>query len=203
MRIGQKRKGVCKDKAVELVTISRLEARMRRDAATLERLKKKHEQKQAAPKHTPSLRKRSRDDPSPATVQVKRTKLDEAEARVVIKYFYKKLLSPPEEDWDGYGRYSAGTPVALSETLRYTWQFHPDPARIVEDVTRWPTTIDLIIQHKGGVVPDALIQHAGCSRTKRKGTRDARSIRPNTEISEVARKRQKELRSQAKDLACA
>ena len=96
----------------------------------------------------------------------------------------------------------AGTHTALSETLRYTWQFHPEPARFVEDVTRWPTTIDLIIQHNGGVVPDALIQHAGCSRTKRKGTRDARSIRPNPEISEVARKRhrQKELRSKAKDL---
>ena len=60
--------------------------------------------------------------------------------------------------------------VALSETLRYTWCHHPEPQRIVEDVTRWLTTIDIIIQHEGGVVPDALIQHAGCSKTKRKGT---------------------------------
>ena len=71
----------------------------------------------------------------------------------------------------------------------------------MQDVTRWPTTLDLIIKHKGCVIPDALIQHAGCSRTKRKGTGDARSIRPNAQISEVARKRQGELRSQARDLA--
>ena len=112
------------------------------------------------------------------------------------------LPQGPPDNPSKHGRYSAGTRTALSETLQYTWQFHPEPWRIVDDVTRWPTTIDLIIQHNGGVVPDALIQHAGCSRTKRKGTRDAHSIRPNPEISEVARKRhrQKELRSKAKDL---
>jgi hypothetical protein len=47
--------------------------------------------------------------------------------------------------------------VRLSETLGYTWQFHPEPERIVQDVTRWPITLEQIIQHKGGVAPN----HAG------------------------------------------
>ena len=107
--------------------------------------------------------------------------------------FYRALLANPQTMNTLY--------TCMSETLRYTWRFHPEPWRIVEDVTRWPTTIDLIIQLKGGVVPDALIQHAGCSRTKRKGNGDARSIRPNPEISAVARKRQKALRAEAKEMA--
>ena len=186
-------------------SVNRLKIEIARKQAKLERLQKEEALLQQGVTARMSTRtKRVIEEASPES-KPKRTKQDEAEQRVVIKYFYRQLQSPPEEDWDG----QCGTiseirlPTALSETLRYTWQFHPEPARIVEDVTRWPTTINLIIQHKGGVVPDALIQHAGCSRTKRKGTRDARSIRPNTEISEVARKRQKELRSQAKDLACA
>ena len=70
----------------------------------------------------------------------------------------------------------------------------------MQDVTRWPTTLDLVIEHKGCVLPDALMQHAGCSRTKRKGQEgsgDVRSIRSNPQISEVARKRQRELREKA------
>ena len=66
---------------------------------------------------------------------------------------------------------------------------------------RWPTTLDLIIEHKGCVIPDALIQHAGCSRTKRKGSGDARRIGRNPEVARVARERQKALRIKAQSLA--
>ena len=84
------------------------------------------------------------------------------------------LPKGPSEDPCKHGRYSMGTQLELSETLKYTWEHHPEPWRIVEDIKRWDSTIDLIIQHKGSVVPDALIQQAGRSRTKRKwvpGTR--------------------------------
>ena len=208
-RIGRKRKG--KDKAKQKPLLNK-QASLRRKKVQLARLQAEVEQlereeaarKQGVTARVSTRTKRVREEASAEESTPHRTKLDEAERRVVIKHFFKKLGSPPEEDWDNpskYGRYGAGTPVALSETLQYTWRFHPEPWRIVEDVTCWPTTIDLIIQHEGGVVPDALIQHAGCSRTKRKGTGDVRSIRPNPEISEVARKRQRELRSQARDLA--
>lgn len=107
---------------------------------------------------------------------------------------------PPDKP-SKYGRYGAGTPTALSETLRYAWDSNPSAERIVEDVTRWPTTIELIIQHKGCVIPDALIQHAGCSKTKRKGSGDVRRIGQNPEIAHVARERQKVLRSKAQAMA--
>ena len=94
-----------------------------------------------------------------------------------------------------------GTQIELSETLRYTWQHHPEPHRIVDDITRWDTTLDLIIEHKGSVVPDHLIALAGCSKTKRKGSGDVRRIGQNPEIARVARERQKVLRSKAQALA--
>ena len=112
------------------------------------------------------------------------------------------LPKGPPDDPAKYGRHSMGTQIELSETLRYTWQYHPEPHRIVEDITRWDSTLDLIIQHKGSVVPDALIQHAGCSKTKRKGSGDAaRRIGQNPEVARVARERQKVLRSKAQDMA--
>ena len=70
------------------------------------------------------------------------------------------LPAGPPDHPSKYGRYGAGTPTALSETLRYAWQHHPPGWRIEQDVTRWPATLDLIIEHKGCVIPDALIHHA-------------------------------------------
>lgn len=46
--------------------------------------------------------KRVVEEASPSEPKRPRTKQDEAEQRVVIKYFYKKLGWPPEEDWDGH-----------------------------------------------------------------------------------------------------
>ena len=45
--------------------------------------------------------KRVREEASAEEPKLPRTKLEEAEQRAVIKYFYKQLDSPPEEDWDG------------------------------------------------------------------------------------------------------
>ena len=115
------------------------------------------------------------------------------------------LPKGPPDNPSKHGRYGMGTPTELSETLIYTWRHHPEPRRIVEDIQRWASTLDLIIQHKGSVVPDALIHHAGCSRTKRRGSdgdrRGARGIALNPEVAAVARERQKVLRSQAKAMA--
>ena len=52
--------------------------------------------------------------------------------------------------------------------MRRTLALNPTSERIVEDMTRYPLVIDKIIEHKGGVVPDFTMQHAGCSKRKRK-----------------------------------
>ena len=57
--------------------------------------------------------------------------------------------------------------------MRRTLALNPTSERIVEDMTRYPLVIDKIIEHKGGVVPDFTMQHAGCSKRKRKGRRRA------------------------------
>ena len=117
---------------------------------------------------------------------------------IIIKTTF--LQKGPSDDPAKYGRHSMGTQIELSETPRYTWKHHPEPRRIVKDITRWDTTLDLIIQHKGSVIPDALIALAGCSKTKRKGTGDARQIGQNPEVARIARERQKVLRSKAQSL---
>ena len=43
--------------------------------------------------------------------KVARTKEDEADQRVAIRYFYRRMHSPPEEDWDGY----CGTVIGLRD----------------------------------------------------------------------------------------
>ena len=57
--IGRKSKGVNKSRDAKLFSIGRVEARMRRDVATLERLRKEHKLQKEAVRETPSLRKRT------------------------------------------------------------------------------------------------------------------------------------------------
>ena len=45
----------------------------------------------------------------------------------------------------------------------------PEPHRIIEDVSRIPSTVDKIIEHRGGVVPDSVLRH---------GRRAVRAKRP-------------------------
>ena len=84
-------------------TKNRIMARIARDQCRLAKIEQE-EKRAAVSQSTPVLRKRTRDSEkqSPVTQQTKRTKADEAEQRVVIKYFYRKLSSPPEEDCDGH-----------------------------------------------------------------------------------------------------
>ena len=58
----------------------------------------------------------------------------------------------------------------------------PTSERIVEDIERYILVIDKIVEHKGGVVPDFLAQHAGCSKRKRKTTEGSRLYTPSTEV---------------------
>ena len=73
--------------------------------------------------------------------------------------------------------------------------------RIVEDVMRYPLVIDKIVAHKGGVVPDFCIQHAGCSRRKRKLIEPSRMYEPPPEVATIAAARHKALREQAAEWA--
>ena len=79
--------------------------------------------------------------PTPET-KAARTKEDEADQRVAIRYFYRRLDSPPEEDWDGQcGTVSAirkamGDSPPGSATVRRTLE------RIAEDDTDLRVRID-------------------------------------------------------------
>ena len=53
----------------------------------------------------------------------------------------------------------------------------------------------IIIEHNGGLVPDAVIHRNGCSRTKRKGKR---AFEPSAQVSVVIKERCQELRAHAK-----
>lgn len=94
-------------------------------------------------------------------------------------------------------RYDDGTPKQLSWAMRRTWLHNPTSERIVEDVTRYPLVIDKIVEHKGGVVPDYKMQHAGCSKRKRKVTEESRLYVPSPEVATVAAERRLVLREEA------
>ena len=62
----------------------------------------------------------------------------------------------------------------------------------------------MIVEHKGGVVPDFSMQHAGpvagCSKRKRKVTQALRLYVPSPEVATVASVRLKQLRAEAKSM---
>eukprot|EP00966_Prymnesium_polylepis_P319026 7368473-Prymnesium_polylepis.1 len=76
-------------------------------------------------------------------------------------------------DLDDEKRFKMGTPKELSDTLRRTWTVHPTPERIVEDISRIPSTVDKIIEHGGGVVPDEVLRHG------RRAERGKRPFQPH------------------------
>ena len=65
-------------------------------------------------------------------------------------------------------RFKTGTPEELSETLMRTWMVIPEGWRIVQDISRIPSTAVKIVEHRGGVVPDDDMRHGRrCNRSKR------------------------------------
>ena len=79
-------------------------------------------------------------------------------------------------DKDDETRFKIGTPGELSSTLRKVWTLVPEPYRIIEDVSRIPSTIDKIIEYRGGVVPDEALRHGRCAqRAKREAAHAASS----------------------------
>ena len=68
---------------------------------------------------------------------------------------------------------------------------------------RYPLVIDKIVEHKGGVVPDFVLQKEGCSKRKRKETDPSRLYMASPEVATVAADRRKELRVQAESGSCA
>ena len=71
-------------------------------------------------------------------------------------------------DKEDESRFKMGTPGELSATLIRTWTSHPEPYRIVQDISRIPATVDRIIEHHGGIVPDEELRHG---RRAERGTR--------------------------------
>ena len=172
----------------------RLETRIARDQAKLAEIREKKNAK------TPARGcKRARAEPqSEPVTKVARTREDEADQRFAIRYFYRKLDSPPEEDWEGYCGTISEIRRLMGHSLRLTWADYPSPERIVEDIQRLPITIEQIIAHKGCLVPEAAIHKKGCSRTKRKGQR---GVHMSSAVSKVVHQRHSELRAKAEKLA--
>ena len=90
------------------------------------------------------------------------------------------------------GRFKIGTPSELSATIRRVWTLVPEPHRIIEDVSRIPSTVDKIIEHRGGVVPDAVLRHG------RRGVRGKRPMVLHPEAKAAAEKLIEELDSEVK-----
>ena len=105
-RIGRNQKSKCKNPKIQLhnkqSSVSRLRISIARDQEHLKRLEMEEAAlKKGGTERLTTRTKRVVEEASPEP-QPKRTKQDEGETRVVIKYFYKQLGSPPEEDWDGH-----------------------------------------------------------------------------------------------------
>ena len=102
-------------------------------------------------------------------------------------------------------RYDDGTPAQLSNAIRRTWKTHPLPERIVEDISRYPIVIDRIVECKGGVVEDHTVQREGCSRSKRRETKEAAKVmsrvyHPDADVEALSSARCNELRTTARRL---
>jgi hypothetical protein len=102
-------------------------------------------------------------------------------------------------------RYDDGTPDQLVSALLRTWEDHPLPWRIVEDISRYPIVIDRIVECQGGVVPDHTVHHGGCSRRKRRETTEgsmaaSRVYCPSPAIASLTTTRNTELRTKARAL---
>ena len=72
----------------------------------------------------------------------------------------------------------------------------------VEDISRYPMVIDKIVEHtsKGGLVPDFEMQHAGCSKRKRKASGASRLYTPSPEVAAIAAERRNALHAQARSM---
>ena len=201
-RLGKKPKGTSKDRQPLKWTVKRIKTRIARDQAKVVEFESIMNAK--TPARTSSRKRAREEEPvaEPETKKVARSKQDEADQRYTIRYFYRRLQSPPEEDWDGYcGTVSEIrrliTPTQLSHSLRLTWRQHPTSERIVEDICRLPTAIDATIERQGCQVPEEAIHKKGCSRTKRKGRSDGGFGGLSSAVSKVARQRTGELRAMA------
>ena len=78
-------------------------------------------------------------------------------------------------------------PAPLCLPPVHAWAMHPTSERIVEDISRYPLVIDKIVEHKGGLVPDFEMQHAGCSKRKRKASGASRLYTPSPEVAAIGR----------------
>ena len=81
-------------------SVARLRISIARDQERLARLEKEEAALKAGKTVHVGKRTRSVIQMESPPSKAPRTKQDEAETRVVIKYFYRQLDSPPEEDWD-------------------------------------------------------------------------------------------------------
>jgi hypothetical protein len=143
----------------------------------------------------------------------------EGEKRAVVKFFWMTLGKPKRPStWcivvvvrtqclpvGDPRRYDDGNPTQLSSAMRCTWADHPLPWRIVEDISRYSLVIDRIVECQGSVVPDHTAQHGGCSKHKRRETKEgaalaSRVYRPSAQVAAITEARCTELHRKAKAL---
>ena len=55
-------------------------------------------------------------------------------------------------------RFKLGTPAEVWWSMARTWEYSPSSERIVEDISALPRVLDVIIEHKGCVVPDLFLR---------------------------------------------
>ena len=205
-RIGRKPKGKDKNPKKQLHSkrdsINRVRVRLERDHALLQRLEKDLALMQQGTTARASSRTRTRTAAMEETVSPipePRTKEEEAEQRMTALQkniiMTSSLPMGPPDDPCAHGRYGRGTPRQLADSIQLTLVDHPTSERIVEDISRWVTTLDLIVEHNGSLVPDAVIHRVGCSRTKR---REKRPFQPSAAVTAAMKERCLELRGRAK-----
>ena len=77
-------------------------------------------------------------------------------------------------------RFNMGTPKELAQTLVRTWSVSPEGWRIVEDISRIPSTVDKIVEHVGCTVPDAVLRHG---RREQRGKRPVAELHPEAQAA--------------------
>ena len=95
-------------------------------------------------------------------------------------------------DLDDERRFKMGSPGELSDTLRRTWTVEPESWRIVQDISRIPSTVDKIVEHHGGVVPDSVL------RDGRRKQRGKRPFKPHPDCQAALDELKEELNSAVK-----
>ena len=142
-RTGRKAKKQGSKDPNNVLTEAKLMARIARDQNKLAELR--------AAKSTPA-KKRAPAAKTPETEVVTKSREDEGDRRVVVKFFYNYLGQPPEEDWDGRD----GTIAAIRRFMGETAPWPPTVRRTLERLQDEDKDVARSNRGAGGGAPRAL-----------------------------------------------